>query len=89
MLPVLKRCQQRQILGLKLPGTRTKHISHLPFIDKNSVLRLANDQLGAVLDFVAVALKTVHHRVGGIICPLDDVNKFTEELIQKAHRLSP
>ena len=60
-------------------------VGDVAFVDEHRGLPRANGELRAILDLVLVAWKAPHHGVGAILVPLDDVNEFALELVEKRH----
>lgn len=85
VLPTLEGGKNRHVLRAQRVHARLEHVGDLAFIHEHSHLRFANGQLCAVLNLVAIPLEPVHHRVLGVIGPLDDVNKFALDLVPEAH----
>ena len=76
MIPVLKRGQDRHVVGLEHVKTWREDICELPFMHKYRRLSFADRQFGTVFDLMAFALKTPDDGVAAIVCPFDDVNGF-------------
>src|SRR4030095_6404372 len=65
---------------------RTEEVAVLAQIDELHGLRLANDELGAALDFLVLVGKTERQCVTRIIRPLDDVDELAADEIGQTHR---
>ena len=77
--------KDRHVLGFQGVHAGLEHVCKLTFVHKDGHLRLANGELGAVLDLVVVALEPVHHRVRGVVSPLDNVDELALDLVPNAH----
>src|SRR5256885_2715229 len=54
------------------------------FVDERGGLSFADDQLGAVLDFVVRAREAPHHGVARVVDPLDDVDQFAAKFVPRS-----
>src|SRR6185503_18338618 len=54
-------------------------------VDELCLLRLADDQLCAVLDRLVVVREAERERVAGVIGPLDDLDQLALEEVDDAH----
>jgi len=54
-------------------------------VNENSGLTFADGEFGTVFDLVAFTLETLDHRVAGVICPMNNVDKFAAQKIENAH----
>ena len=85
MIPVLKRCHHRHVVGFKHIQAGGEHIGQLAFVYKHSRLPFADCQLGTVLDFVIVPFEPPDHRVAGVIGPVNNVDELTAQKIENRH----
>ena len=72
------------VVSVCLPGLNG--VAERAEVDELRDLRLAHDQLRAVLDRLVVVRKAVRQRVARVIGPLDDVDQFALEEVCDAHR---
>ena len=72
------------VVSVCLPGPKVSPNS--PEVDELDVLRLAHDQLRAVLDRLVLVREAVRQRVARVIGPLDDVDELALDEIHQAHR---
>ena len=85
ILPAFQRREYRYVLRRQLISTRWKNISELAFMKKYSHLTFSNDELGAVLDFIAIPGKFPNDGIVGVINPFDDVDELTDDFVPKSH----
>ena len=71
------------VVSVCLPGL--ERVAELAEVDELRHLRLAHDQLRAVLDRLVVVRKAVRERVARVVGPLDDVEQFALEEVGDAH----
>ena len=85
VIPMLKRGQDRHVVGFEDVQPRPEHVGDLALMDEDGGLTFANGQLGAVFDGVAAAFKPPDHRVAGVVGPFDDVDELAREEIEQGH----
>ena len=68
---------------------RRERVTELAEIDELHLLRLAYDQLRAVLNRLVVVGKTERQRIARIIGPFDDVDQLALDEIHQAHGQAP
>src|SRR5207248_10437970 len=86
VFPALEISEDRYVVGRERILARTERIAELAEIDELRNLRLADDQLRAVLDFLVVIGEAEGKRIARIIGPLDDVDELFLDEIQNSHR---
>src|SRR6185436_14222311 len=64
---------------------RVERVTELSKVDELRLLRLADDELRAVLDSLVVVGKAVGERVAGIVGPLDNLDQLALEEVDDAH----
>ena len=74
------------VVSVCFPGR--ERVAELAEVDELRDLRLAHDQLRAVLDRLVVVRKPPGERVARVIRPLDDVEQFALDEIHDAHSYS-
>ncbi|MNT09785.1 hypothetical protein D3C72_1445870 [compost metagenome] len=62
-----------------------EQVGKLAFGDKLHLLRLAHDQLRAVLDFLVVIRPAVGQGVARVIGPLNDFNQLVFDDVEQVH----
>ncbi len=88
VLPAFERRKDRQVARVEREGARRQEqIGELAFIDQRRRLAFADDELGAVFDFVFVPREPPDHRVFGVVEPLNDVDQFAAKFVPDAHGL--
>ena len=75
------------VVSVCLPGPNVSPNS--PEVDELRDLRLAHDQLRAVLDLLVLVGEAVGQRVARVVGPLDDVDELFLQEIDDGHRGSP
>ncbi|OPZ11062.1 MAG: hypothetical protein BWZ07_02267 [Alphaproteobacteria bacterium ADurb.BinA280] len=85
VFPARNRRQNRNVLGLQGVLARPEQIGVLASSHKLRQLRLAHNQLRAVLDLLVVIRPAVRKRVPRIVGPLDDLDQLAFDEIQNAH----
>ena len=85
MFPALQRGQNRQVLALQFVVTGLELISQRTAVDEHRLLAFADNELRAVLDLILIAGEAPCQCRAGIIDPLDDVNEFALEFVEKTH----
>ena len=75
------------VVSVCLPGPNVSPNS--PEVDELRLLRLADDQLRAVLDRLVVVRKPERERVARVVGPLDDLDQLALEEVHDAHRHQP
>ena len=89
VVPVLQRGQDRQVVGLELVEPGAEDVGELALVDEDRRLPLADGELGAVLDRVALALEAPDDGVAGVVGPVDDVDELAAQEIEDRHRVLP
>src|SRR5262245_24457009 len=84
-LPALKCREYRKVMSFQREHAGLKNIGNTAFIDKNRRLPFPHRQLCAVFDLIVIALESIHHRVVGIVRPLNDIDKLATHFVPKAH----
>ncbi len=85
VLPRLQLGENRDVVGGQRVLARTERVAELADVDELHALRLADDQLRAVLDRLVVVRKAEGQRVAGVIGPLDDLDQLTLDEVHDAH----
>ena len=85
VLPAQDRRQDRDVLGRQRVLAGTEQVGVLAGRDELDQLRLAHDQLRAVLDLLVLVRPAVGERVPRIIGPFDDVDQLAGDDVQQAH----
>ena len=82
MIPTEYGRQYWQVTSFEFVHTRPENIGNFALVDKHSCLALANCQFSAILDFVAISLKAIDHRVVGIVRPFNYIDEFAEQFVK-------
>ena len=85
VLPRLQLGENRDVVGRQRVLARPEGVAELAEVDKLRHLRLAHDQLRAVLDRLVVIRKAVRKGVARVVRPLDDVDELALEKVGYAH----
>jgi hypothetical protein len=84
-VPVLEIGEDRQRLRVQGVEARTERVGDFSFVDEDCVLRVANGELAAVLDFAVLHGVAVGEDAVLGLSPVDDIDKLFGEEIAKAH----
>ena len=87
VFPTLKTRQHRNIGRAERVFALPESVGKLPGHDQLCDLRLAHDQLCAVLDGLVLIGKAPRQSVTGIVDPLNDFEQLAAEEIDQAHRM--
>ncbi len=92
-LPRFQRRHHRHIGGGQLIAAGLEHVRQLAFVDENRHLALADGQLRAHHDFLAVHVVLVNDGVVRAVRPLNDINQLSADdvadAVKNAHDLPP
>ena len=89
VLPRFQLRQHRDVVGRQRVLAGTERVTELAEVDELHLLRLAHDQLRAVLDRLVVIGIAEREGVARVVCPLDDVDQLALDEIHQAHGSSP
>jgi hypothetical protein len=83
--PRLEPGEDGDVVGRQRVLAGTEGVPELPEVHELHPLRLADDQLRAVLDRLVVVRKAERERVARVIGPLDDLDQLALEEVHDAH----
>jgi hypothetical protein len=85
VLPALEVGEDRDVVGGQRVLAGPERVAELAQVDELRDLRLAHDELRAVLDFLVLVGEAVRQRVARVVRPLDDVDELLLEEIDDGH----
>ena len=85
VLPRLQLGEDRDVVGRQRVLARPEGVAELAEVDELHHLRLADDQLRAVLDRLVVVRKAERERVARVVGPLDDVDQLALDEVHQSH----
>ena len=86
--PRLEFRQDRNVVRRQRVLARLERVAELSEVDELRDLRLADDELGAVLDGLVFVRELPRERVPRVVGPLDDLEQFALDEIHDAHRVA-